>query len=331
MNAYNKSGSDHLQLADGSKIFIKRRSGVGAEYRLRIPVSYYGSCLNGAISVRDDRTPRNGKIACFHPIKYQSAENEGYHEDMNVYPNGRNTDGSRHDQRSEDMCLNGFKYDQAPQETRSEKDNWKDTNNSPSESESDNDTLKNDDMIEDSSGNRYLKKEVLKIILSYKKNTRNFFWGDLQKNCNKMNRKFDDRWYVWTRDMMESIDQNEEKMRSIVLKHTHSKIQDICKEVGGDLWCLQTTDKLKRLAGNIRRIEKLIKSKKGVDTCWGRMKYDGTFKNKLVDQQRCMKKKLRRKKAYDVLDYVKYKSRRWDDHYKKLAEKDDISKLYNKN
>lgn len=227
----------------------------------------------------------------------------------------------------ESTSMDESRYSQPSQEAGNEQEGADSSATEPDDGSGG--SSQNNDTIEDSSGNRYLKKEILRIILSYKKNTRNFFWGDLQRSCSKMNRKFDDRWYPWTRDMMESIDQNEEKMRSIVLRHSHSRIQEICREVGGDMWRLQTASKLNRCVANIRQIEDLVRSKEGMDTCWGVMKYSGVLRSKVESRRNQMRRRL--KKKCGILDYIRYKSRLWDEHYRRQAEKDDISRLYNKN
>lgn len=187
------------------------------------------------------------------------------------------------------------------------------------------------DVLEDASEKRYSKAVILDTIMSYKKDSRNFFWGDLQKNCSRMNRRHDDRWYAWTKEMMENVDENEERMKSIVVKHTHSKIQEVCREIGGDAWNLKCSDKIKRLMRSVKQIEKMVRTKGGMRTCWGRMAYDGVFKNKLRSQNIGVKDGQKKGRVYDVMGHIKLKDRRWKRHYKGILEKKDISKLYDRN
>lgn len=188
-----------------------------------------------------------------------------------------------------------------------------------------------EDVFGDGSGNRYHKSEILDIVLAYKKDSRNFFWGDLQKHCNKMCRKLDDRWYAWTREMMGNLDKNESRMRGIVHRHTHSAIQNICKDAGGELWQMRTVDKLKRLIGSVRQIEKLAKSRRGVETRWGRAKYMGAFGHRMDCYSRASRTKRPQKRLTEVLDYVEYKRSVWNRHYKEQEERDDAYKLYDRN
>lgn len=186
---------------------------------------------------------------------------------------------------------------------------------------------KDDDTIIDCARNRYTKDEVLNIIRAYKKDSRNFFWGDLQNACNRRNRKFDDRWYNWTREMMEGIDRNDFCMRSILMNYSHSTIQSVCKEVGGDFWNLKTSAKLEAYMKDIYKIRKRIKSNKGLTTCWGRIKYEGVFKSRM--------RKIRRstsKAPENAIDnYLELKSAALNKYYSSVAEKDELSRLYNKN
>lgn len=138
------------------------------------------------------------------------------------------------------------------------------------------------DGIQDCDGNWCSNREVLRTVLSFKRDSRNFFWGHLMNTCNRINRKVDDRWYPWSGGMMEMCDNNEIKMKNILLHHSHAKIQDICKELGGDFWGNKTTGKIRKLVGGLKHIQKCMQSKKGMKTCWARLKYEGVFKSNIL-------------------------------------------------
>ncbi|KAI4290800.1 hypothetical protein PAPHI01_0074 [Pancytospora philotis] len=180
------------------------------------------------------------------------------------------------------------------------------------------------DTIADCLQNRYTKKEVLRLILAYKKDSRNFFWGDLQRCCNRRNRRFDDQWYNWTREMMEGIGQHELSMRNILAAHSHSKVQSICKEEGGSAWNLKVEDKVKALTRSIRRLRRKVESPRGLSTCWGRMKLDGVFKNRAG-------RRSAPDGAPDYSNYISARAALWEKYYRGLSEKDDIFRMYDKN
>ncbi|KAI5168318.1 hypothetical protein PAEPH01_0031 [Pancytospora epiphaga] len=188
-----------------------------------------------------------------------------------------------------------------------------------------------EDLIDDGCGNMYNRGEVLDIVLSYKRDSRNFFWGDLQNYCNKMCRNTEDSWYPWSKEMMTNLDKNERKMRNIVNKHSHSVIQSICRDVGGESWRMRTEDKLKSLLGTLRQIEKFVKSEKGMKTCWGRMKYVGTFRHKMGAQAKDSETETPKEFYTEAMEYAKYKKSLWENSYLDQEEKRLVYKLYSKN
>lgn len=176
----------------------------------------------------------------------------------------------------------------------------------------------------------YSPEDILRTVLLYKKDSLNFFWGDLMKNCNKFNRKADDGWYKWTKDMLMACDENEMRMRKVVMKDTHGTVQNICEAIGDGIWNIPTNNKIKNLVRELKKIDKLIISEKGMKTCWGVLKYESVFLNKLKAKNKINNDTSGKKKPYDVQDYFKYLKRKWTKHYNNFKEKEDASNFYYK-
>lgn len=189
--------------------------------------------------------------------------------------------------------------------------------------------VKNDlDTIEDINGKELTKKKVYKAISLFKKDSRNFWLGDSQNNCSRMNRRYDDRWYLWTKEMMENVDRNETIMKDVLKKHSHEKIQQLCSDLGGDEWNLKTSRKIKKMLVGIDTICKGLD--KGMRTYWGKFKFNGVLDHRVREFERKMNEESDEKKEYDIGHYCNYKSKEWKEYFEKQKDKEDSSKLYKK-
>lgn len=197
------------------------------------------------------------------------------------------------------------------------------------DSEDENAPGHSDELLEDVNGNTLSASKLVKMMLEYKKDTQNFFVGNLQKSCNRTNRKPDDRWYPWTKEMMERVDRNENAIKDILKKYSHANIQDLCRRIGGGEWNRPITDRLGNMINEIGAIKKMLMSQTGFETCWGKMKSRGVFMWNVENHKNKIKMKYRKNKL-DLYDYAQYKKHLWKAHYKNLKEKDEQNKLYTK-
>lgn len=168
-------------------------------------------------------------------------------------------------------------------------------------------------------------KSIRESVVSYKRDTKNFFVGDLLGNCSRRARRHDDQWYAWTKDMMESIDRNEEVMAKILLSEGHDRLGSVMQD-GCKGWSDTIEDKVRDLLDGLQSIESMIRSRRGMSTIWGRIKYRGVFKNNV--RQYLSKAKSGGAKALDLVDYARHKSRRWDEHLEKMRSKEKQEALY---
>lgn len=174
---------------------------------------------------------------------------------------------------------------------------------------------------EDSAASKVIKESVL----GYKRDTKNFFVGDLLGCCSRRVRRYDDQWYAWTKDMMETIDKNEAVMTKFLLSEGHSKLGSLM-ECCCSGWSCTIDDKVRDLIDGLRSIESMIKSEKGMRTIWGRIKYKGVFKNSV--RQYLSKVKSGTAKKFDLVDYFRYKGKKWDDHFEKMKSREEQEDLY---
>lgn len=185
--------------------------------------------------------------------------------------------------------------------------------------------------IQDANGNTYSKKDIARLILSFKKDSRCFFWGDLQQKCNRENRTAEDSWYPWSNELMASCVRHETAMRSLLVEHGHSKIQGVCAEVAGDAWNSRTTGKLKKLFGGLQQIQKLANSNEGMWTCWGRMRYKGMLNHKMRTRKRELKQTAKDAKTVNISEYLKYIDGKWKRYFDEMKDKKAAFSFYYKN
>lgn len=176
------------------------------------------------------------------------------------------------------------------------------------------------DFTNESDDSRNVIRKVKDATLQHKKATKCIFLGDFFNQCTNK-RKPADRWYFYSKEMIESIDQNEQIMNSALIRHGHSKIEEMMSRHGGEEWNGTLDSKMKNLAEGLKSIEDMI-CKEGMTTVWG------TFINRGTTLNRIRGAFKRGKRVRGLIDYVKYKSRRWESHYKKVVERMKHRDLY---
>lgn len=164
-------------------------------------------------------------------------------------------------------------------------------------------------------------------INRYKAGSRNFFIGDMQGNCSRMSRRLDDRWYQWSKEMMISVDACEKIMRKATAQHTHAKIQELCKSVGGAQWYKPVTFLEAELLNGVKSVEALADSEEGMLTCWGSIKYCGTFYGKVVNSLTALRTNNSQNQI-NLYEYALHKVRQWDESYQKKRFKKEAKQLY---
>lgn len=169
-------------------------------------------------------------------------------------------------------------------------------------------------------------KAIREAVLSYKRDTKNFFIGDLLGSCSRRARRYDDQWYVWTKDMMESIDRNEEVMTKLLQSEGHERLSSMMRDSCKD-WDDTIEDKIRELMDGLQSIESMIRSRKGMSTVWGRIKYRGVFRNN-VRQYLVKTTKSGDARTLDLVDYARHRGKRWDEHLGKMRSKEEQESLY---
>ncbi len=128
-------------------------------------------------------------------------------------------------------------------------------------------------------------------ILNYNKDSKNFFTGHILDSCEKERRE-EDSWYEWTKEMMDSVDVNEATMNKALLDKGHSYISEIMEKGCDHLkrttlgacndpliyWKSTLENKITELLSGLKSIKNLIKEK-GMKTVWGKIKNRGFFIN----------------------------------------------------
>lgn len=188
-----------------------------------------------------------------------------------------------------------------------------------------NESIQTDKITDESQSNltsiENVKFSTLKnAVIQYKKDTKCIFTGDLTQQCSKV-RKKDDKWYFWTKEMIDNIDTNETLMKNALLSFGHDKIEDLMREHCREEWNYSLQDKIEKLEDGLKSIEEMVLTC-GMSTIWGLLKNKGTTFNRVSDAFR------RGRKIRGIIDYVKYKHRKWDNHYKRVSEKIKKRQLY---
>lgn len=159
-------------------------------------------------------------------------------------------------------------------------------------------------------------------ILQYKKDSKNFFVGDFLGQCSRK-RRITDSWYPWNKDMITDVDRNESVMNKVLLEQGHGYVEDVMKNVESDGWNQSMKEMIESLMSNLESIEDRIDE--GMVTIWGKIKDDGTVLNNIKSSR---KKFIGEERKYDIIDYVNYKNKRWEEHYKKKKDKMERDRLY---
>ena len=73
-----------------------------------------------------------------------------------------------------------------------------------------------------------------------------------------------------------------------------------------------------------------MRSRQGLKSCWGRLRYRSVFRNKMAHQYRHLKKRIQGGQHLNAVDYTRLKSEKWDDQYRKEMEKDETSRFYSR-
>ena len=187
------------------------------------------------------------------------------------------------------------------------------------------------DDIRDCSGKEYTVQDVLRLILAFKKDSRSFFWGDCQNRCNKKNRCVDDGWYPWSKEMLTNCTKNEAIMRDLLVTHGHAKIQALCRNSGGGIWNKRINEKLEQWMVGIKEIQETLKSPGGMLSCWGRFKYDGILKYRMMGRRQEIQRTQGPKRVFDLVDYIEHVDRVWAEHFDDVREKLKLTyDLYNR-
>lgn len=191
--------------------------------------------------------------------------------------------------------------------------------------------------------------EVREAVLQYKKTSKSLFLGEFFGQCSSRRRQ-GDRWYFWNREMLEAMDKQEEVMTSVLLAQGHDRLESLLEELGGDEWNATLASKIKQLAAGLESIEEMVLSG-GMTTVWGTISQshasktngfdnDDTNDNEHVDGSgthlpaismtlnRIKSTVKKGKKVKGLIDYVKYKTRRWESHYRKIADRLKHENLY---
>jgi len=204
-----------------------------------------------------------------------------------------------------------------------------------------------------------LNREVFGCINEFKSHSKNFVIGDLSNNCNKLGRRLDDRWYMWTKEMMENTNADEKAMKDVLERCGHEEIERMCRQMGGMEWNEDVRSRAKNLLTVLKgmnaqiadrhssradkyadrhssRTDKYadrhssradkdatIKSKKkGMITYWGVVQEDRILRSRIKWSVRKMRKTLKEKQKYGIRDYVKYKKILWDEFFNKENQKE---------
>lgn len=183
-------------------------------------------------------------------------------------------------------------------------------------------------------------KSIKEAIVSYKRDSKNFFVGDILENCCRRNRRYEDQWYLWTKEMMDDIDKNEAVMNNALLCEGHKGMSELLEKgfngqgeadynvdrVRCPEWGLSLDRRIKDLMSGLKSLENMICSDEGMNTIWGKIKYKGFVKNSA--REYFSRKKMNSKRKLDLCDYVKYKGQLWDEHYQSVKNKDLEKNLY---
>ncbi|KAM0680112.1 hypothetical protein GINT2_001805 [Glugoides intestinalis] len=171
-------------------------------------------------------------------------------------------------------------------------------------------------------------KEAVK---AYKRDSKNFFLGGLLEQCSKR-RKINDVWYSWNKEMLTSIDHNEKTMKQGLLQFGHEKLtklleeSDINREATADEnWASSMHEKVAFILDGLQSIQEMIRGE-GLNTVWGTIQYKDVTLSRIQSSMTSFMKN--ENKIYDIIDYVKYKGRKLEEHYKKVREKIDRKNLY---
>lgn len=178
-------------------------------------------------------------------------------------------------------------------------------------------------------------KKFKDCVMSYKKDSKNFFLGELLGQCLKK-RKTCDKWYPWSKEMLEKVDLNEEIMRKGLIEYGHEEISNLFekhskelsekkKRLIEDSWNLSINEKISNLIEGLKSIEDCIKTD-GMNTIWGTIKFQGVIFNNIKGTMDQFMKMTNRR--YDIIDYVKYKEKKWEDHYEKVKDENERKSLY---
>lgn len=155
--------------------------------------------------------------------------------------------------------------------------------------------------------------ELKDAILQYKKDSKCIFLGEFLHQCSNI-RKPNDKWYFWSKEMIEGIDKNEELMKRVLVAYGHSPIEALLENRCSEEWNNSIEEKIKGLIDGLKSIEEMVCGN-GMSTVWGVLKNKGTTINRVKDAFR------RGRRIRGIIDYVRYKHRKWDAHYKKVSEK----------
>lgn len=167
-------------------------------------------------------------------------------------------------------------------------------------------------------------KKFREAVLAYKRESKGFFVGEFLGQCQKK-RRVGDKWYPWTKEMLERVDSNEAVMRSVLLEHGHERVGQLMGEGKDNGWNSTLEEKVKELIDGLKSIERTIKGD-GLNTIWGMVKSNGIILNRIKSSRSSFMKIPNRK--YDIIDYVKYRIEQWTTHYERLKAEKKKRDLY---
>ncbi|ELA40957.1 uncharacterized protein VICG_01987 [Vittaforma corneae ATCC 50505] len=198
------------------------------------------------------------------------------------------------------------------------------------------DSITNGDNTDSSNTNTTIGfKKYREAVMTYKKDSKNFFLGEFLGQCLKKRRQMDS-WYPWTKEMLNKVDQNEEIMKKGLVEYGHEYITDLLEGqikakdnktngIEKDDWNSTIKDKIDSLIDGLKSIEEAIRNE-GMDTIWGKIQFEGVVLNNIKG---CMDSFMKTSnKKYDIIDYVKYKNKRWEEHYNRVRDEKDRKNLY---
>ncbi|KAI5151186.1 hypothetical protein ENBRE01_1957 [Enteropsectra breve] len=174
--------------------------------------------------------------------------------------------------------------------------------------------------------NSHEKTRLLNLVNNYKNEYKSFMIGSINSHCRKSCRETGDKWYEWTQKNIEHIDKYQEQMRSLISRYGHGQLQKLCMENGGDSWNLTVEERAKKVVKELKHMDKLIRSKGGMKTKWGKIKYGNGPFDRMSKSEASKIAKAKNSADINLIDYVEYKRKRWETHYTFISEKEELHK-----